>query len=130
MQATINSWNGKFKLVVNKKSFKLYKNNKLILKEKIQENKTVYDIIKDKIAPDVYKFGNFSIRYYGSYIDSADLKEIEQHIHKISQNKAFFAKLSIDSYDNTPKITVIGKDNKGTFYKNFSRLEDFEKFQI
>jgi len=130
MQATINSWNGKFKLVVNKKSFKLYKNNNLILKEKIQENKTVYDVIKDKIAHDIYKFGSFTIRYYGSYVDSTDLEKIKQHIQKISQNKGFFAKLSIDSYDNTPKITVIGKDNKGTFYKSFSRLEDFEKFQI
>ncbi len=130
MQTTINSWNGKFKLVVNKKSFKLYKNNKLILKEKIQENKSIYNIIKNKIAPDVYKFGSFTIRYYGSYADSTDLESIKQYIQKISQNKGFFAGLAIDSYDNTPKITVIGKDNKGTFYKSFSRLEDFEKFQI
>jgi len=127
MTSTINSWNGKFTFIINKKTFRVLKNGTEIIREKIREDKTPQEIIKERIPPDIYQFGKFKIKYYAWMVDNNDFEKAREYINMYSKQKGIGATLAISSIDNIPIIMTVWRSDK-IYLKNFTQLEDFEEF--
>jgi len=126
---TVESWNGKFNLVVGKRKFKLYRDGVLILEDEYTEDKTPKAVIKEKVPPDIYKCGRWEIRYYAFMVDNEDFNRVEQEVKEMAKSvdKDLAVNLAISSYNEEPVVHIVGILN-GEIVATVQLLRDFEEF--